>query len=82
MASEWVKGIYSPYSPLVYRRCVLSLGCSKTLTITIIELRPQSSSFSVVVATDANIEDVIESTTLADRAFRYEYNRHLWRLPI
>jgi len=69
MAFEWVKEGYSPYSPLVYRCCVLSLGCSKTLTITLIELRPQSFSFSVVVATDVNIKDVVEPTTLAYRSY-------------
>jgi len=68
MAFEWVKAIYSPCSPFVYRRCVLSLGCSKALTITLIELRPQSFSFSVVVATDVNIDDVILSLALAGRS--------------
>jgi len=53
----------------VYRRNGLSLGCSKTLTITVIELRQQSFSFSVVVATDVNIEDVVGPTTLADRSY-------------
>jgi len=82
MAFEWVKEAYSPCSPLVYRRYVLSLGCSKTLAITIIEKKVATSRFIVVAAHDVNIEDMILSLTLADRAFRYEYNRHLWRLPI
>ena len=69
MASEWVKEIYSPYSPLVYRRCVLSLGCSKTLTITIIEKKAATFRFIVVAAHDVNIEDVIESLLLADRSY-------------
>jgi len=59
MAFEWVKEIYSPCSPLVYRCCVLSLGCSKTLTITIIEKKAATSRFIVVAAHNVNIEDLV-----------------------
>ena len=69
MAFEWIKERYCPCSPLIHGRCGLSLGCSKTLTITIIELRPQSFSFSVVVATGVNIEDVIKTPLLAGRSY-------------
>jgi len=69
MASEWVKEIYSPYSPLVYRRCVLSLGCSKTLTITIIEKKAATFRFIVVAVHGLYIEDVILSLALACRSY-------------
>ena len=47
---------------------MLSLGCSKTLTITIIEKKAATSRFIVVAAHNVNIEDVIASPFLAGRS--------------
>jgi len=69
MAFEWVKEIYLPGSRPFCIAPGLSLGCSETIVITIIENKVATFRFIVVATHDVNIEDVVEPTTLNNRSF-------------